>query len=139
MALFSSAHSCSRIIIVPRKKRKKKRPTSSNRRPERGERRCYFKRKRDKSMKKIVKSLPVVLLLLWDWLSVYFSVAAGFRLRFGMSQYALRNIPEFYLEPLELREPMTELASDLFQGCPMSRSARLFDDQWEQKYIQCSY
>ena len=29
--------------------------------------------------------------------------------------------------------------SDLFQGCPMSRSARLFDDQWEQKYIQCSY
>ena len=55
------------------------------------------------------------------------------------AQVGTEGIPEFYLEPLELREPMTELASDLFQGCPMSRSARLFDDQWEQKYIQCSY
>ena len=49
-------------------------------------------------MKKITKSLPVVLLLLWDWLSVYFAVTAGFRLRFGMSQYALRLIPDFYLD-----------------------------------------
>lgn len=55
------------------------------------------------------------------------------------AQVGTEGIPEFYLEPLELRDPITELASDLFQGCPMSRSARLFDDQWDQKYIQCRY
>ncbi len=49
------------------------------------------------------------------------------------------GIPEFYLEPLELRGILEELADDLFQGCPMSRSARLFDDQWDQKYVQCTY
>ena len=49
-------------------------------------------------MRKITKSLPVILLLLWDWLSVYFAVTAGFRLRFGMGQYALRLIPDFYLD-----------------------------------------
>ena len=51
-----------------------------------------------KQMRKITKSLPVILLLLWDWLSVYFAVTAGFRLRFGMGQYALRLIPDFYLD-----------------------------------------
>lgn len=55
------------------------------------------------------------------------------------AQVGTEGIPEFYLEPLEFREILTELASDLFQGCPMSRNARLFDDQWDQKYIQCHY
>lgn len=55
------------------------------------------------------------------------------------AQVGVEGIPEFYLEPLEFRDTITELASDLFQGCPMSRNARLFDDQWDQKYIQCRY
>ena len=44
------------------------------------------------------------------------------------AQVGTEGIPEFYLEPLEFREILTELASDLLQGCPMSRNARLFDD-----------
>ena len=34
---------------------------------------------------------------------------------------------------------LEELADDLFQGCPMSRDPNLFDDQWDQKYIQRTY
>lgn len=55
------------------------------------------------------------------------------------AQLGTEGIPEFYLEPLELRDILEELSDDLFQGCPMSRNARLFDDQWDQKYIQCTY
>lgn len=55
------------------------------------------------------------------------------------AQVGTEGIPDFYLEPLELRNLIEELANDLFQGCPMSRNARLFDDQWDQKYIQCTY
>lgn len=49
------------------------------------------------------------------------------------------GIPEFYLEPLELREVMEELADDLFQGCSLSRQNLLFDDQWNDKYVECTY
>ena len=49
------------------------------------------------------------------------------------------GVPEFYLEPLEMREILEELADDLFQGCSLSRDGRLFDDQWDQKYVQCTY
>lgn len=52
------------------------------------------------------------------------------------AQVGAEGIPEFYLEPLELREIIGELADDLFQGCPMSRNAKLFDDLWDEKYIQ---
>lgn len=45
------------------------------------------------------------------------------------------GLPEFYLECLEPVEPLTELARDMFQGCPMSRSNRLFDMEWDNKYI----
>lgn len=55
------------------------------------------------------------------------------------AQVGTEGIPEFYLEPLELREPNDRAGQRPVSGCPMSRSARLFDDQWEQKYIQCSY
>lgn len=54
-------------------------------------------------------------------------------------QLGTEGIPEFYLEPLELRNILEELADDLFQGCPLSRDANLFDDSWDQKYIQRSY
>lgn len=44
-------------------------------------------------------------------------------------------IPDFYLEPLEPVGVLRELADDMFQGCPMDRTSRLFDDDWDRKYI----
>ena len=43
-------------------------------------------------------------------------------------------LPEFYLESLEVADTLRELADDLSQ----SRSCmRIFDDSWDQKYVQC--
>ena len=44
-------------------------------------------------------------------------------------------LPEFYMESLEPTELLRELADDLAQGCSMDRSSRLFDDDWDRKYI----
>lgn len=49
------------------------------------------------------------------------------------------GIPEFYIDPLELRDVLEEMADDLFQGCPMCKGNRLFDDRWNDKYVQCVY
>ena len=43
-------------------------------------------------------------------------------------------LPEFYLECLECREVLTELADDLFQGCPIESGDVFFDDEWDGKY-----
>lgn len=48
------------------------------------------------------------------------------------------GIPEFYLEPLELRSVIETLADDLYQGCPMGQGSLLFDDEWNDKYIECT-
>ncbi len=45
-------------------------------------------------------------------------------------------LPEFYIESLETAQVLRELADDLVHGCPMDRFSRLFDDDWDQKYIQ---
>jgi ADP-ribosylglycohydrolase len=45
------------------------------------------------------------------------------------------GLPEFYLECLEPAEVLTELAKDMFQGCPMSGMSGLFDIEWDDKYI----
>lgn len=45
-------------------------------------------------------------------------------------------LPEFYLECLEPTDALRTLADDLAQGCPMERQSRLFDDDWDRKYIQ---
>ena len=42
-------------------------------------------------------------------------------------------LPEFYLESLETAEVLRELAKDLAQG---KQVMRIFDDRWDQKYIQ---
>lgn len=44
-------------------------------------------------------------------------------------------LPEFYLECLEPAGLLTELADDLAQGCPMDTTSRLFDDDWDRKYL----
>ena len=43
-------------------------------------------------------------------------------------------IPEEWLEELECRELLEELATDMFRGCPMSRGERIFDIEWDEKY-----
>ena len=44
-------------------------------------------------------------------------------------------LPEFYLECLEPVETLRELADDLLSGCPMVMGCRLFDDDWDRKYL----
>ena len=44
-------------------------------------------------------------------------------------------LPEFYVECLEPAETLRELADDLFQGCPMEMGNKLFDLDWDRKYL----
>lgn len=45
-------------------------------------------------------------------------------------------LPEFYLECLEPADTLRELADDLFHGCPMEQGNRLYDGDWDYKYLQ---
>ncbi|MBQ8833575.1 MAG: ADP-ribosylglycohydrolase family protein [Oscillospiraceae bacterium] len=44
-------------------------------------------------------------------------------------------LPEFYIECLEPAETLRELADDLFTGCPMEMGNKLFDLDWDRKYL----
>ena len=44
-------------------------------------------------------------------------------------------LPEFYIECLEPAEVLRELADDLFDGCPMEMGNKLFDLDWDRKYL----
>ena len=44
-------------------------------------------------------------------------------------------LPDFYLECLEPLDILRELADDLYTGCPMERGSRLFDLDWDYKYL----
>ena len=44
-------------------------------------------------------------------------------------------LPEFYMEGLEVAPTLMELADDLIQGCPMVRGNKLFDGDWDRKYL----
>ena len=44
-------------------------------------------------------------------------------------------IPDFYMDGLEIAPVLTELADDLVQGCPMVRGNKLFDGDWDRKYL----
>ena len=44
-------------------------------------------------------------------------------------------LPEFYLEDVEPAFLLNELAGDLRQGCPMERGNKLFDGDWDRKYL----
>lgn len=45
------------------------------------------------------------------------------------------RIPEYYPECLEAEQLLRELASDMFQGCPMTKGSGLFDMDWDAKYV----
>ena len=44
-------------------------------------------------------------------------------------------LPDFYIECLEPAETLRELADDLYTGCPMERGNKLFDLDWDYKYL----
>lgn len=44
-------------------------------------------------------------------------------------------LPEFYLECLEPVKVLAELAKDMHQGCPMDFGSRMFDIEWDTKYV----
>ena len=44
-------------------------------------------------------------------------------------------LPEFYIECLEPAAILQELADDLFHGCPMEMGNKLFDLDWDRKYL----
>ena len=44
-------------------------------------------------------------------------------------------LPDFYMEGLEISTTLLELADDLLQGCPMTRGNKLFDGDWDRKYL----
>ena len=44
-------------------------------------------------------------------------------------------LPDFYMDGLEIAPALRDLADDLMQGCPMVRGNKLFDGDWDQKYL----
>ena len=44
-------------------------------------------------------------------------------------------LPEFYIECLEPAGTLRELADDLYHGCPMEMGNKLFDLDWDRKYL----
>ena len=51
------------------------------------------------------------------------------------ARMGVEALPDFYLECLEPVDVLTELADDLYQGCPMVKGNRLFDGDWDRKYL----
>ncbi len=45
------------------------------------------------------------------------------------------NLPDFYLEGLEILPTLCALADDLHQGCPLGGRGGLFDCDWDRKYL----
>ena len=45
------------------------------------------------------------------------------------------ELPDFYLEGLEILPVLRALADDLHQGCPMGQRGGLFDCDWDRKYL----
>lgn len=50
-------------------------------------------------------------------------------------QLGEQALPEFYIECLEPAEVLRELADDLYTGCPMEMGSKLFDLDWDYKYL----
>lgn len=45
------------------------------------------------------------------------------------------SLPSFYIDCLEPGDVLRELADDMFHGCPMDMHSRLFDLDWDRKYL----
>lgn len=50
-----------------------------------------------------------------------------------------RHIPDEFIEPLELKEVISEIAVDLLEDCKMSEYGDYYDDKWFSKYCTGDY
>ena len=55
------------------------------------------------------------------------------------ARMGFQELPEFYVESLELAPVLRELADDMLQGCPMVKGNKLFDGDWDRKYLHGEY
>lgn len=46
-----------------------------------------------------------------------------------------QTLPGFYIECLQPAQTLVELADDLYHGCPMEMGNKLFDLDWDRKYL----
>ena len=51
----------------------------------------------------------------------------------------LEGIPKKYIDNLELRDVIMEIADDLYNDCKISEYGNYSDDVWESKYIDMTY
>ena len=51
----------------------------------------------------------------------------------------MKGIPQKYLDNLELREVICEIADDLYNDCKITEYGSYHDEIWEQKYIYNAY
>ena len=51
----------------------------------------------------------------------------------------LSAIPQKFLDNLELKDVITEIADDLYNDCQMSEHGSYQDEKWVKKYIDFSY
>lgn len=51
----------------------------------------------------------------------------------------LKGIPQKYLENLELKEVILEIADDLYYDCKMTEYGEYYDKIWVEKYIKMTY
>lgn len=51
----------------------------------------------------------------------------------------LSAIPQKYLDKLELKDVITEIADDLYNDCQMSEYGSYHDEKWVKKYMDFSY
>lgn len=49
------------------------------------------------------------------------------------------KIPEYDLEPLELRQVIDEVAFDLWADCGMTKNSNFYDEDWARKYLEGRY
>jgi ADP-ribosylglycohydrolase len=51
----------------------------------------------------------------------------------------MEGIPQKYLDKLELKDVITEIAEDLYNDCKMTEYGSYRDEVWERKYIEMTY
>ena len=51
----------------------------------------------------------------------------------------LKCIPQKYLDNLELKDVILEMADDLYNDCKMSEYDSYYDEKWDQKYMSKTY
>ncbi len=51
------------------------------------------------------------------------------------TQYGEAILPEYYIDCLETADALRELGDDLFSGCPLEMGSRMFDLDWDRKYL----